>query len=443
MSDSEDDFRGHLLSGSDASHSDSDSDAETVEQKPATFADLGLNDILLQACAQVGWTKPTPIQVESIPSALKGRDIIGLAKTGSGKTGAFALPILSALLKKPVPLFALILAPTRELAFQIHENVEALGAPIGVRSVAIVGGVDMMSQSVSLAKKPHVVVATPGRLVDHLENTKGFSLRTTGFLVLDEADRLLNSEFEEEVNKIIKVISKERQTLLFSATMTDKVNKLQRAALRDPVKVEVATKFSTADKLLQSYLFIPAKYKEVYLTYLINEFAGHASIIFVNRQHSAQTLALMLRALGFPAIPLHGGLSQPKRLGALNRFKSGTRNILIATDVAARGLDIPSVDLVINYDLPQNSKDYVHRVGRTARAGRSGKSITFVTQYDVEAFQRIEQLLGKQMDLYSGCEEAQVLLLLERVMEAQRVAALVRSPVSPCLPRWGTLPDAR
>jgi ATP-dependent RNA helicase DDX47/RRP3 len=204
-------------------------------------------------------------------------------------------------------------------------------------------------------------------------------------------------DFEKELDTLIQAIPRERNTLLFSATMTSKVKKLQRASLTDPVKVEVSSKYSTVRTLLQQYMFVPSKHKDVYVTYVLNELAGNTAIVFVSTCANAQRLALTLRALGFSAVPLHGQLAQPKRLAALNKFKAGERTILIATDVAARGLDIPSVDLVINYDLPANSKDYIHRVGRTARAGRSGRAITVVTQYDVELYQRIEHMIGEKM----------------------------------------------
>lgn len=348
--------------------------------------------------------------------------MIGLAQTGSGKTAAFSLPILQSLLETPQPLFACVLAPTRELAIQIAEQIEALGAEIGVRCAVIVGGIDMMAQAIALSKKPHVVVATPGRLVDHLENTRGFSLKKLKYLVMDEADRLLNMDFGPEIDKILRVIPKERHTFLFSATMTSKVAKLQRASLIDPVKVEVSSKYSTVDTLLQYYIFLPAKLKDCYLVWLLNELAGNTMIIFVSTCNTAQRLALMLRNLGFPAIPIHGQMPQPKRLGALTKFKAGERSILLATDVASRGLDIPAVDCVINCDIPANSKDYVHRVGRTARAGRSGKSISLVTQYDVELYQRIEQLIGKKLPPFEVQKEA-VGMLQERVYEAQRLAS--------------------
>ncbi|KAF9570651.1 ribosomal RNA processing protein [Mortierella alpina] len=399
-----------------------DTQVEAAEAAvPTTFKELGLMQPLVDACEQLKFKAPTEIQRESIPWSLQGRDIIGLAQTGSGKTAAFALPILQALWNNPSPMFACVMAPTRELAVQISETFESLGSTIGVRCCVIVGGMDMMAQSIALSKKPHIIVCTPGRLQDHLENTKGFSLRTLKYLVLDEADRLLDMDFGPIIDQILKVIPKERNTFLFSATMTTKVAKLQRASLNNPVKVEVATKYQTVSTLLQYYLFFPLKQKDSYLVYLLNELAGNSTIVFSRTCNDTQRITLLLRNLGFPAIPLHGQLSQEKRLGALNKFKSGSRNILIATDVASRGLDIPSVDIVLNYDLPNNSKDYIHRVGRTARAGRSGKSITFVTQYDVEVYQRIEQALDKKLDEFPVDKDA-VMLLQERVAEAQRFA---------------------
>jgi len=378
---------------------------------------------LCEACEQLKWTKPSAIQRQALPVALSGKDIIGIAETGSGKTGAFALPILQALLDNPQRLFGLVLTPTRELAYQIAEQFEALGATIGVKCAVIVGGMDMMTQSIALAKKPHIIIATPGRLVDHLENTKGFTLKTIKYLVMDEADRILNMDFEEDVDKMLKVIPKERVTYLYSATMTKKVQKLQRASLKDPVKVEICGKYQTVDQLQQSYIFLPSKFKDVYLVYLLNEFAGNSFIIFCSTCANTQRVSFMLRNLGFTAIPLHGQMTQAKRLGSLNKFKSKARSILIATDVASRGLDIPHVDVVINFDIPTHSKDYIHRVGRTARAGRSGKSVTLVTQYDVELFQRIEHLIGKQLPIYKTQDE-EVMQLQERVAEAQRLSKI-------------------
>jgi ATP-dependent RNA helicase DDX47/RRP3 len=375
----------------------------------------------------LGYQSPTPIQEQSIPLALEGRDMIGLAETGSGKTAAFALPILQSLLDKPQPLFGLVLAPTRELAYQISAAFVALGSLISVRCAVIVGGMDMVTQAIALGKKPHIVVATPGRLLDHLENTKGFSLRSLKYLVMDEADRLLDLDFGPILDKILKVIPRERHTYLFSATMSSKIESLQRASLRDPVRVSISSsKYQTVSTLLQNYLFIPHMHKDTYLVYLVNEFSGRSAIIFTRTVNDTQRIAILLRALGFGAIPLHGQLSQSSRLGALNKFKAGSRDILVATDVAARGLDIPSVDVVLNYDVPADSKTYIHRVGRTARAGKSGHAISIVTQYDVEIWLRIEAALGKKLQQHDT-EKDEVMVFKSRVEEAQRNAKMEMS----------------
>ncbi|KAK0197228.1 P-loop containing nucleoside triphosphate hydrolase protein [Armillaria mellea] len=394
---------------------------EEAETSNASFKSLGLIDPLLQAVEQMKFTMPTAIQVQALPPALEGRDIIGVAATGSGKTAAFALPILQKLWDDPKGLFACVIAPTRELAFQISEQFEALGSAMGARCAVLIGGVDTISQSVALAKRPHIIVATPGRLSYHLENTKGFNLRSLKYLVLDEADRLLDMDFGPAIDKILRVIPKERTTYLFSATMTTKVEKLQRASLQNPVRVEASSKYQTVSTLLQYYCLMPLKDKDTYLISLANSQSQNSMIVFTRTVHDAARVSIILRTLGFPAVPLHGKLTQSQRLGALGKFKSGGRSILVATDVASRGLDIPSVDIVINFDIPTHSKDYIHRVGRTARAGRAGKAITLVTQYDVELLQRIEQVIGTKMDLWPTDAE-EIALLKERVNEAGRVA---------------------
>ncbi|KAL5615051.1 hypothetical protein BROUX41_005115 [Berkeleyomyces rouxiae] len=402
-----------------------EAEAEEEEEKEAqTFKELGVVDALCEACDNLGYKKPTPIQQKSIPAAVTGRDIIGLAETGSGKTAAFSIPILQALLEKPQPYFALVLAPTRELATQIGQVFDALGAQIALRCAVVIGGLDMVTQSIALSKKPHVIVATPGRILDHLEKTKGFSLRSLKYLVMDEADRLLDMDFGPILDKILKFLPRERNTYLFSATMSSKIESLQRASLRNPVRVSIsANKYQTVSTLKQNYVFIPHMHKDTYLIYLITEFAGQTTIVFTRTQYEAQRISILLRTLGFGAIPLYGQLSQTARLGALNKFKSGSREILVATDVAARGLDIPKVDLVINFDLPQDSKTYVHRVGRTARAGKSGVAITIMTQYDIEIFTRIEAALGMKFPEYPT-EKNEVMVFQGRVEEAQRHAKM-------------------
>ncbi|KAH9904029.1 P-loop containing nucleoside triphosphate hydrolase protein [Xylariomycetidae sp. FL2044] len=299
-------------------------DGSVVEAAPPkTFKDLGIVDELCDACEKLGYKAPTPIQAQSIPLALQDRDIIGLAETGSGKTAAFTLPILQALLDKPAPFFGLILAPTRELATQIGQAVDALGSSISVRSTVIVGGLDMVPQSIALGKKPHIIVATPGRLLDHLEKTKGFKLTSTKFLVLDEADRLIDMDFGPVIEKLLKFLPRERRTFLFSATMSSKVESLQRASLRDPLRVSVQTnRYQTVSTLKQYYLFVPYMHKDVYLIYLINEFAGRSVIVFTRTVHEAQRLSILLRTLGFGAVPLHG--SFPNGSTALLSFKKNT-----------------------------------------------------------------------------------------------------------------------
>ncbi|KAI3341850.1 DEAD-domain-containing protein [Ustulina deusta] len=401
----------------------------------------GLIDSLCDACASLNYIHATPIQEKSIPEALAGKDIIGLAETGSGKStassvssyfriltdpsstaAAFVLPILQSLLERPSPLYALILAPTRELAQQIGQQVDALGATISVRSCTIVGGLDMVAQAIALGKKPHVIVATPGRLLDHLEKTKGFKLNSLKYLVIDEADRLLDMDFGPVLEKLLKFIPRERRTFLFSATMSSKVESLQRASLRDPVRVSVSSnKYQTVSTLKQFYLFIPHALKDFYLISLLSEFKGRSTIIFARTVFEVQRISIMIRQLGFKGIPLHGQLSQSARLGALNKFKSNARDILVATDVAARGLDITDVSIVLNYDLPGDSKTYIHRVGRTARAGKSGQAISLITQYDLEVYKRIEAALGFKLPEFPS-ERDEVMVYRERTEEAQRHA---------------------
>ncbi|KAJ6079827.1 hypothetical protein N7467_009580 [Penicillium canescens] len=401
---------------------DATSETEAAPSAPKTFKELGIIEALCEACTNLGYKAPTPIQAESIPLALQGRDMIGLAETGSGKTAAFALPILQALMEKPQPFFGLVLAPTRELAYQIAQSFENLGSTIAVRCATIVGGMDMVPQSIALGKKPHIIVATPGRLLDHLENTKGFSLRSMKYLVMDEADRLLDMDFGPILDKILKVLPRERRTFLFSATLSSKVESLQRASLSNPQRVSISSsKYQTVSTLQQYFLLRPHKHKDVYLAYLLEKFTGQSAIIFMRTVHETQRIAYLLRGLGLGAIPLHGQLSQSARLGALGKFRSRSRDILVATDVAARGLDIPSVDVVLNYDLPTDSKTYIHRVGRTARAGKSGVAISFVSQYDVEIWQRIEGALGKQLPEYDAPKD-EVMLLADSVGESQRLA---------------------
>ena len=394
-----------------------------VIDKTKTFEELGVCPILCNTCQELSYSHPTKIQRESIPYALQGKDIIGLAETGSGKTAAFCLPLLQNLLDNPTPFYGCILAPTRELSLQINNHISALGAKIQLRTAVLVGGFDMIQQAIALSKKPHVVIATPGRLADHLTNTKGFSLKNLKYLVFDEADKLLNLDFEKQIDQILSVLPRARTTLLYSATMTSKVKRLQRASLQNPIKLEINSKNKTVSSLSQHYLFIPAKHKDCYLTHILTKHSSSSTIVFISTIISSLKLLYTLQTLNIKACILNSKLPQSKRLENLHAFTTGKIKILLATDVANRGLDIKGVDLVINYDLPENCKDYVHRVGRTARVGNVGVSVSFVTQYDVETFQKIEHFLGEKIALFQGVVESEALLLYDSVIEASRIAA--------------------
>eukprot|EP00887_Chlorella_sp_A99_P002763 scaffold6.g2763.t1 len=373
------------------------------EPGTTSFRDLGLSEWLDKVCQSLGMREPTTVQRGTIPAVLAGRDVIGVAHTGSGKTAAFALPILQRLAKDPFGVFALVLTPTRELAFQLADQFRALGAGMSLKDCVVVGGLDMQQQAKALARRPHVVIATPGRLAALVAADAGLARAfvRARFLVLDEADRLLEPSFEAELATVLAALPAERQTLLFSATMTKTLVALQArggtALLRDAYHFQAYEGLQTAAKLREEYLFVPAK--------------------------ECHLLSLLLEELGIPCAGLHSHKPQRARLAALDRFKGGGVPILLATDVASRGLDIPSVDLVVNYDLPLLARDYVHRVGRTARAGRRGWSLSFVTQYDIELVQKIEELVGKQLEKWEP-EEKEVLKSITKVYAARRAASL-------------------
>lgn len=380
-----------------------ESDDEEVVKEVLSFQDLDLVPELQATIKQLNFSKPTEIQAKSIPAALKGSDIIGIAQTGSGKTAAFAIPVLNQLWYDKLYNYCLVLVPTRELALQIQKTFDALGLEMGLKTCCIVGGMNMLDQSRELMKKPHVIIATPGRLMDHLENTKGFNLKNLKFLIMDEADRLLDLEFGPAIDKILKVLpvaddTNGRRNFLFSATLTEKLNKLTKVALRNPTLVKCNENNKTVETLVQSLIVIPGGLKNTILVYLLSEHLNKSAIIFTRTKSNCERLNVLLNMLDFKACALHGDLSQQQRNGALDLFKANRRNLLIATDVAARGLDIPFVDMVINYDIPIDSKSYIHRVGRTARAGRSGKSVSLVSQYDLELILRIEQVLGFKLE---------------------------------------------
>eukprot|EP00299_Pterocystis_sp_00344_P018681 c9320_g1_i1.p2 GENE.c9320_g1_i1~~c9320_g1_i1.p2 ORF type:complete len:434 (-),score=114.20 c9320_g1_i1:1566-2867(-) len=386
---------------------------------------LGLKPWLVETCDKLGIRQPTPVQQNCIPQILKGLDVMGGAATGSGKTATFALPILNVLSDDPYGIFALILTPTRELAVQISEQFKAFGGALNLRLSVVVGGLDMLRQAQELQRKPHIVIATPGRLVDHLRSNSAVCLTRLKFLVLDEADRLLDMGFAEELKTILEHVPVKRQTLLFSATMTKNLEKLQRMALKEPFVYDGCPKYNTVDSLVQQYLFVPLAVKECYLHHLLKEtFPEKIIIVFVNTCQKCQLLFHLLHEVGIPSAALHSQQTMNRRLAALAKFRAGQVKILLATDVAGRGLDIPEVDVVINYDMCAVGTDYIHRVGRTARAGRRGVSVSIVSQYDIELFLEIEKRIGKKIPELE-LEEEEVLKLLNQTAAAKKIAKLM------------------
>ncbi|XP_068776496.1 probable ATP-dependent RNA helicase DDX49 [Struthio camelus] len=392
----------------------------------AAFRELGLAPWLVEQARQVGLSRPTAVQAACIPPVLQGRDCLGCAKTGSGKTAAFVLPVLQALSEDPYGIFCLVLTPTRELAYQIAEQFRVLGKPLGLKDCVVVGGLDMVAQALELSRKPHVVIATPGRLADHLRSSNTFSLKKLKFLVLDEADRLLEQEctdFTEDLEVILEAVPARRQTLLFSATLTDTLNELKSLAMNRPFFWEALSEVRTVDELDQRYLLVPETVKDAYLVHLIQTFQDEhedwSIIVFTKTCKDCQVLNMMLRKFNFPSVALHSMMKQRQRFAALAKFKSSIFRILIATDVAARGLDIPAVQVVINHNTPGLPKIYIHRVGRTARAGRHGIAITMVTQYDIHLVHAIEDEIKLKLQEFS-VEERFVLDILTQVYITRR-----------------------
>ncbi|XP_031715371.1 putative ATP-dependent RNA helicase DDX49 [Anarrhichthys ocellatus] len=390
------------------------------------FSSLGLADWLVKQCKQLGINKPTPVQEHCMPAILEGRDCMGCAKTGSGKTAAFVLPVVQKLSEDPYGIFCLVLTPTRELAYQIAEQFRVLGKPLGLKDCIVVGGMDMVSQAMELTNQPHVVVATPGRLADHIRSSSTFSMSKIQFLILDEADRLLEqgcTDFTKDLETIMGILPAKRQTLLFSATLTDTLHELKNIAMNKPFFWESTSETKTVEELDQRYILTPEKVKDAYLVHLIQTFTDEhddwSIMIFTNTCKNCQILTMMLREFNFPTICLHSMMKQKQRFANLAMFKASVFKILIATDVASRGLDIPTVQVVINHNTPGLPKIYIHRVGRTARAGRNGVSVTLVTQYDIHLVHSIEGLIKTKLKEYPVVEK-EVLKILTQVNVTRR-----------------------
>ncbi|KAJ3736438.1 P-loop containing nucleoside triphosphate hydrolase protein [Lentinula guzmanii] len=430
-------------------------------QASVSFSQLGVSSAIQNSLKAMSIHIPTEIQAACIPPLLAGKDCIGNAKTGSGKTLAFALPIIQKLSVDPYGIFALVLTPTRELAFQISEQFVILGNAMNIRTAVIVGGMDMMAQALELGNRPHIVIATPGRIVDHLKSGSGeWNLSRVKFLVLDEADRLLSASFVPELSYLFNVLPKERQTCLFTATLTSSIENIASAPPRPgkqkPFIHRMTESIETVATLKQSYILVPSHVRESYLFHFLcnpPESTLHLrrappeplakkkqdkskksqiaedqvpqqpppTIIFCARTRTAAYLTLLLKTLSIRSTALHSRLTQRERLSSLSLFRSSVVPVLISTDVGARGLDIEEVAIIINWDLPEEPEEYTHRVGRTARAGRGGIAVSFVTETDEERVLKIEDRIGVKLEELVLPED-KVLEKLNAVSTAKRLA---------------------
>lgn len=361
-----------------------------------TFAEFGLEPKVLQAITELGFEESTPIQDKSIPVALTGRDLIGQAQTGTGKTAAFGIPLINKIPTSEERIVALIMTPTRELAIQVAEEIGKLTRYKGLRSLPIYGGQEIGRQIRALKKKPQIIIGTPGRLLDHI-NRKTIRLEDVQTVVLDEADEMLDMGFMEDIQSILKLVPAERQTMLFSATMPANIQKLAQQFLKDPEHVSVIPKQITAPSIEQSYIEVNERQKFEALSRLLDMESPDLAIIFGRTKRRVDELSEGLQKRGYSADGLHGDLSQNQRDSVMRKFRDGSIDVLVATDVAARGLDVSGVTHVINFDLPQDPESYVHRIGRTGRAGKEGTAWSFVTPRETDHLHFIERVTRQRM----------------------------------------------
>lgn len=368
---------------------------KTNEQK-SSFDNLGISPSILKQLDKLNFKKPTPIQGQAIPIAIKGQDMMGIAQTGTGKTLAFGIPMIQGLFERKGA--GLVLLPTRELALQVEESLKALGSSFGLRTAIIIGGTAIGPQIKALAKKPHIIIATPGRLIDHLNRRKGI-LSTLKILVLDEADRMLDMGFEPDIKKILAAVPpSKRQTMLFSATMPQKITQLAQKYMRSPLRVEVAPAGTTAKNIIQEVFIIPKNQKLSLLKQVLDEYQERV-LVFSRTKHGAKKINKAVQNMGYGAGEIHSNRSLLQRTKALKDFKNGRSRVLVATDIASRGIDVKDIELVINYDLPDNPEDYVHRIGRTARAGKKGRAISFVVPEQKKDIFIIERLVRSRLPI--------------------------------------------
>ncbi|OGY98854.1 MAG: hypothetical protein A3G64_01040 [Candidatus Liptonbacteria bacterium RIFCSPLOWO2_12_FULL_60_15] len=365
-----------------------------TNESARAFESLGISPAVLGRITRLGFKQPTPIQLQSIPHVLEGKDLIGIAQTGTGKTGAFMVPILTKL-GGGNGIRVLVLAPTRELALQIHEMTKKLAEP-HIRIVTLIGGAAMRPQEDALRRRPDIVIATPGRLIDHL-NRKTIRLETLRVLVLDEADRMLDMGFLPQVTRILDHVPKERQTMLFSATMPNDIVTLSSRYMLNPVQVAVARSGETATRVTQEVFEVARERKLDLLLHILKQNEGKTALVFVRTKHGADKIARILFREGVSVTAIHSNRSLNQRLKALEGFRRGVYRVLIATDIASRGIDVANINLVVNFDMPHVAEDYVHRIGRTARVAATGHAMSFVSGDERPQLRAIERLIQKEI----------------------------------------------
>ena len=363
----------------------------TSETTPVSFHDLPLAQSIQKALDRAGFTTPTPIQAQAIPIVLKGQDLIGIAQTGTGKTLAFGLPILQHFLESKTAGRALILLPTRELALQVEEALQGMARQFKLRSAVLIGGAPIRQQWAQLRANPDLIVATPGRLIDHLKNG-AVDLRSVDTLILDEADRMLDMGFAPQIDQIVRSVPRERQTLLFSATMPEAIEKMAREYMIEPQRVEIERPGTSAENITQELFVVPQEQKNDLLSKVLYNTTGPV-LVFTRTRSRARRVAREVNSWDIRAAEIHADRTLIQRRAALDGFKSGKYRVLVATDIAARGIDVKDIEVVVNYDLPDAAEDYVHRIGRTARAGASGKAISFAAPDQGRDVRDIERLM--------------------------------------------------
>ncbi|MDD2696965.1 MAG: DEAD/DEAH box helicase [Candidatus Pacebacteria bacterium] len=367
----------------------------TNQQQNSSFYGLGIAPGILEILKKIRYVTPTPIQYQSIPIAIQGKDIVGIAQTGTGKTLAFGIPMIQRLASTKG--LGLVLLPTRELALQIDAEIRKVGNYLGLRTAVLIGGVPIGPQIASIRRNPHIIMATPGRLIDHLHQ-RTVTLKNVNILILDEADRMLDMGFLPQIREILRAVPRERQTMLFSATISPEIMSIASANMKFPIRVEIAPTGTTVESVSQDIFIVAREEKLRLLEKVLAQYSG-PTLIFTRTKYGAHRIARAISQMGYSAAEIHSNRTFPQRKIALDGFKSGKYRVLVATDIMARGIDVIGIELVINYDLPSQAEDYVHRIGRTARAGMKGRAISFVTPSEQGEIRAIEWLIRKKLNV--------------------------------------------